>query len=143
MRIDKIKDAENLRPGQKLYLGNRYDIVDNVLLGLNLDRTTKRKVVEYVVPKNPTEEQTLKIKEFLINRTLSFTPNGEEGGRFAKKEVVKEAKVFSYKTLTNMTMSELKYLASKLGIETDRTTKRVELRERLEKLLDKEDKKKK
>jgi hypothetical protein len=141
VRINSIIKAEEVKPGMKLYLGNRYDIVENQLLRLNLDRTGKNQQLEYTVPKNVTEEQIAKIKELLINRTLSF--KSMDDTRFERTKIVEEAKSFSYKAVKNMTMTELKYLASKLGIEVDRGDKREYIRARIENALDKTGKQKK
>jgi murein DD-endopeptidase MepM/ murein hydrolase activator NlpD len=130
MRISLIKEAETIKPGMKLYLGNRYDIVSNKPLNMFLDRTGSNKTLEFTVPKDATQEQLNIIKNMIIDRTLSTVKiDGEI--RFNKAQVVEEAKSFSYKQIDDMTLSELRYLAQKMGIQTEKNVNRVELKDKL------------
>jgi hypothetical protein len=141
MRIALINEAETVKPGMKLYLGNRYDIVNNKILNMSLDRTGMNQSLEFTVPRNATEEQLNIIKDMIINRTLS-TVKLDGDVRFNKTKIVKEAKSFSYKSIDDMTMGELKYLATKLNISIDKDIQRNDLKNKLKNAVDKENRKK-
>lgn len=141
MRIALINEAETVNPGMKLYLGNRYDIVNNKILNMSLDRTGMNQSLEFTVPKNATEEQLNIIKDMIINRTLS-TVKLDGDVRFNKTKIVEEAKSFSYKSIADMTMGELKYLATKLNISIDKNIQRNDLKNKLKNAVDKENRKK-
>lgn len=141
MRIALINEAETVNPGMKLYLGNRYDIVNNKILNMSLDRTGMNQSLEFTVPRNATEEQLNIIKDMIINRTLS-TVKLDGDVRFNKTKIVEEAKSFSYKSINDMTMGELKYLATKLNISIDKNIQRNDLKNKLKNAVDKENRKK-
>jgi hypothetical protein len=141
MRIALINEAETVKPGMKLYLGNRYDIVNNKILNMSLDRTGMNQSLEFTVPRNATEEQLNIIKDMIINRTLS-TVKLDGDVRFNKTKIVEEAKSFSYKSIADMTMGELKYLATKLNISIDKNIQRNDLKNKLKNAVDKENRKK-
>jgi hypothetical protein len=141
MRIALINEAETVKPGMKLYLGNRYDIVNNKILNMSLDRTGMNQSLEFTVPRNATEEQLNIIKDMIINRTLS-TVKLDGDVRFNKTKIVEEAKSFSYKSIADMTMGELKYLATKLNISIDKDIQRNDLKNKLKNAVDKENRKK-
>jgi len=133
--ISKFENPVVVKPGDTLYLGNKYDAVSTKFVDLNRISMTPNQSM--TVPKDAPADMIEHLQNLVDNRSLSTK---EPHMSNLRKKPIADIKSFSTKQVEDMTFSELRFTADKLKIEYTKEDSRDYLREKINEQLKSPDK---
>lgn len=131
--ISKFLDKIKVEPGDVLYLGNKFDVVETRYV--SLDRRSKTPNIVYEVPDNANEELLTYLESLVKERVLSHKEIKQQ--KLFEESYPQELKTFTSKPVEKMTMTELRYTAQKLGIGIEGINEREVIRKAILSSLEK------
>lgn len=133
--LSKFENPTVVKPGDVLYLGNKFDAVSTKFV--DLDRISQRPTTSMTVPKDASPEMIEHLQGLVDNRSLSLIKIEMSNLR---KKPVEELKTFSTKQVEDMTFSELRFTADKLKVSYDMSESRDSLKNKINEQLSSADK---